>query len=52
MKEATGEFSMTVVTIIAIVAIAGIIYALRGPITNFIQNTFEKTTSQELNEMN
>lgn len=40
MKETTGEFSMTVVTIIAIVVIAGIIAVLRDPLTEFIQNTF------------
>ena len=48
MKEATGEFSMTVVTIIAIVAIAGIITFLRDPIKNFIKNTFESSTNTEI----
>lgn len=52
MKEATGEFSMTVVTIIAIVAIAGIIYALRDPITQFIGDTFMNSSKKEITEMN
>lgn len=40
MKEATGELSMTVVTIVAVVAIAGIIAVFRQPISDFINNTF------------
>lgn len=40
MKEATGEFSMTVVTIVAIVAIAGIIMLLKDPLTNFVNDVF------------
>ena len=42
MKEATGEFSMTVVTIVAIVAIAGVIMLLKDPLTNFIEDTFSE----------
>lgn len=42
MKEATGEFSMTVVTIVAIVAIAGVIMLLKDPLTNFVRDTFSK----------
>ena len=48
MKEATGELSMTVVTIIAIIAIAGIIALLRGPLTNYIQNTWMNTSNQAI----
>ena len=42
MKEATGEFSMTVVTIVAVVAIAGVIALLKDPLTEFINNTFQE----------
>ena len=38
MKEATGELSMTVVTIIAVIIIAAIVAALRTPIINYINN--------------
>ena len=41
MKEATGEFSMTVVTIIAILVIAGVIMVLQDPITEYIENTWK-----------
>ena len=41
MKETTGEFSMTVVTIIAVVAIAGVVAALRGPLGEWIETVFE-----------
>ena len=40
MKEATGEFSMTIVTIVAILVIAGIVAIFKDPITQFINNTF------------
>lgn len=40
MKETTGEFSMTIVTIIAVVAIAGIIALFKQPIIDFINGTF------------
>ena len=50
MKEATGELSMTVVTIIAIVAIAGIIYVLKDPMTEWIQNTWQNTAQGEINK--
>ena len=42
----------TVVTIIAVVAIAGIIYAMRQPIKDFIQGTFMNTANQEINSTN
>ena len=44
MKEATGELSMTVITIIAVVAIAGIVALAKDPITNWINNTFNGMT--------
>lgn len=40
MKEATGELSMTVITIIAIVAIAGIITFLAPLVKNYINGTW------------
>ena len=42
MKEATGEFSMTVVTIVAIIAIAGVIALLRDPLAEFINKTWQE----------
>lgn len=40
MKEATGEVSMTMVTIVAIAVIGGILVMLWPSITNWINNTF------------
>ena len=40
MKEATGELSMTVITIVAVALIAAILAILKDPITEYIQNTF------------
>lgn len=40
MKEATGEVSMTMVTIVAIAVIGGIVALLWEPITNWIQGAF------------
>ena len=40
MKEATGEVSMTMVTIVAIAVIGGILVALWPTITNWINDTF------------
>lgn len=42
MKEATGEFSMTVVTIIAVVAIAGVVMFLKDPLTQFVNEVFQE----------
>ena len=41
MKETTGEFSMTVVTIVAVAAIALVVTLLREPLTEWITNVFE-----------
>lgn len=41
MKEATGEVSMTMVTIVAIAVIGSILAILWGPITNWIRGAFE-----------
>lgn len=51
MKEATGEFSMTVVVILAVVAIAGIIAVLKDPITNYIKKTFIEQSDAAINEV-
>lgn len=40
MKEATGELSMTTITIIAIIAIAGIIAFLAPYVKNFINDSW------------
>lgn len=45
MKEATGELSMTVVTIIAVIVIAAIVAALREPIINYINNQWGHLTN-------
>ncbi len=41
MKEATGEVSMTMVTIVAIAVIGGIVALLWPKITNWISNSFD-----------
>ena len=38
MKEATGEFSMTVVTILAIIVLAALVGWLGPRITNYVQS--------------
>lgn len=52
MKEATGEFSMTVVTIIAIIVIAGVIAVLKDPLTKFVRETFEGSTGAAVDRAN
>ena len=42
MEKTTGELSLTVVTVVAIVAIAGVIMLLKDPLTNFIEDTFSE----------
>lgn len=49
MKEATGELSMTVVTIVAIVAIAGVIAWLMPSIRQYINNTWQNTSNNVIN---
>ncbi len=41
MKEATGELNMTVITVVAIAAVAGLFYAFVWPMiqSSIIQNT-------------
>lgn len=43
MKEATGEVSMTMVTIVAIAVIGGILAFMWEPITSYIKNAFGNT---------
>lgn len=51
MKEATGELSMTVVTIIAIALIVSILTFLKGPIENYINDTFSKVGNNGINDV-
>ena len=51
MKEATGEVSMTVVTLVAIAVIGAILALFWGPITNKIANLWgngENNTGQNV----
>ena len=50
MKEATGEFSMTVVTIVAIVAIAGVIAFLLPSLQSFINDTWRGAAQNVVDE--
>ena len=43
MKEATGEFSMTVVTIIAIMVIAGLVAWLSPKIAEYVHESWDNT---------
>ncbi len=46
MKDATGELSMTVVVIIAVIAIMGILTVFLIPsMRNYISSTWEKMTT-------
>ena len=47
MKEATGELSMTVVTIIAVIVIAAIVAALRTPIIKYINGRWNAMTGED-----
>lgn len=49
MKEATGELSMTVVTIVAIVAIAGVVAWLMPSIRQYINKTWQQTSNNVIN---
>lgn len=52
MKEASGELSMTVVTIIAIALILGLLYLMWPTINNKIQDTFTNATTQKCYDSN
>ena len=47
MKEATGELNMTVITVVAIAAIAGLFYTFVWPI---IQTTIRNNTCSTMGE--
>lgn len=49
LKEATGEFSMTVVTIVAIVAIAGVIVWLMPTLREYINSTWQNASNNAIN---
>jgi len=49
MKEATGELSMTTITIIAVIAIAGIVTFLVPLVRDYIANTWGNLTGEEVN---
>ncbi len=46
MKEATGELTTTVVVIVAIIIIIGLIWALKTPAQEYIQNRWNAMTGQ------
>ena len=46
MKEASGELNMTLVTIIAIAAIAGLFFALKDPIMKAINDKWDSGINQ------
>ena len=48
MKEATGELSMTTITIIAIIAIAAIVTFLVPWVRDYIANTWGDLTGEEV----
>lgn len=45
MKEASGELSMTVITIIAVALILGLLYLMWPTIQERIQDTFDNATT-------
>lgn len=45
MKEATGELSMTTITIIAIIAIAGIVAFLSPLVKDFIEEQWNRLSN-------
>ena len=52
MKEATGELSMTTITIIAVIAIAAIVSFLTPAVREYIKNTWEGLTGVEIADDN
>ena len=51
MKEASGELSMTVVTIIAVALILGLLYFMWPTIQNKIVGTFDNATEDKSGNM-
>lgn len=52
MKEATGELSMTTITIIAIIAIAGILTFLAPMISDFVNKSWRNLSNQKYTYVN
>lgn len=52
MEKASGELSLTVVTIIAIAAIAGLVALLWPTLSNWISDEFGNITGTELQQPN
>lgn len=52
MKEATGEVSMTMVTIVAVAVIGGILALMWDPITDWIQNSFGQAADNTAGDRN
>lgn len=50
MKEASGELNMTLVTIIAIAAIAGIFFAFKNSILGAINNKWQGVQSPDASQ--
>lgn len=51
MKEATGEVSNTVITVVILALLVGLaawLFSSNGPARAWIQNTFEKQTNQQV----
>lgn len=48
MKEASGELNMTLVTIVAVAAIGGLIYAFLPTIKNVINKQWNKVGNQQV----
>lgn len=51
MKEASGELSMTVITIIAVALILGLLYLMWPTIQGKIQNTFNNATTDKSTDL-
>ena len=49
MKEASGEFSMTLVVIVAAIAIIGILGSLKDPMKNWIENKWHALDENKMN---
>ena len=49
MEKASGELSLTVVTIVAIAAIAGLVTILWNPISGWISGTMNNVTGTSIN---
>ena len=47
MKEATGELSMTTITIIAVIAIAGVVTLLLPLVKDFINDSWDNLSSKD-----